>query len=110
MDAVFVEGYRHWAWPIVILAALTLVATFALMVLRSIVITDTFLRMSLTISDWMECLHVSREHFNGGDVRPLVRSPQCDAIVRGILRGVSKCGINKAVLAAVEKWREGGGR
>ena len=47
MDAVFVEGYRHWAWPVVILAALTLVATFALMALRSIAITDTFLRMSI---------------------------------------------------------------
>ena len=47
MDAVFVEGYRHWAWPLVLLAALTLVATFALMVLRSFAITDTFLRMGL---------------------------------------------------------------
>ena len=63
---------------------------------------------SLSISDWMECLHVSREYFNGGDVRPLVRSPQCHAIVRGILRSVSKCGTNKAISEAVEKWREGG--
>ena len=47
MDAVFVENYRHWAWPIVVLAALTLVATFALMTLSSIAITDTFLRMSI---------------------------------------------------------------
>ena len=62
---------------------------------------------SLSISDWMECLHVSREHFNGGDVRALVRSPQCDAIVRGILRSVSKCGTNKAILEAVAKWQEG---
>ena len=62
---------------------------------------------SLTISEWMECLYVSREHFNGGDVRALVRSPQCDAIVRGILRSVSKCGTNKAILEAVAKWQEG---
>ncbi len=47
MDAVFVEGYRHWAWPVVILAALTLVATFALMTLRSIAIVDTLLRMGM---------------------------------------------------------------
>lgn len=62
---------------------------------------------SLTISEWMECLYVSREHFNGGDVRALVRSPQCDAIVRGILRSISKCGTNKAILEAVAKWQEG---
>lgn len=48
MDAVFVEGYQHWAWPIVILAAFTLVATFALMMLRSIAMADTLLRMGVS--------------------------------------------------------------
>lgn len=63
--------------------------------------------ITLSVSQWMECLNVSRDDFGRGDVRNILSSSRCDAIVRGVLRCSSKYVTNESVLMAVEKWRKG---